>query len=152
MEVRKADPEDADEACGIVRRSIAELCRADHQDDNATISGWLGNKTPDNFRRWVAQTFVCVAIEQDRIIGVGAMTAAGEITLNYVSPDARFRGVSKALLQCLERNAIGLGLEALTLQSTLTALPFYGSAGFRMAGPPTKGFGVTFGHPMIKRL
>ena len=152
MEVRKAGPEDADEACGIVRRSIAELCRTDHQGDEATISAWLANKTPDTFARWIAQTFVCVAIEQDRIIGVGAMTAAGEITLNYVSPDARFRGVTKALLHCLERNAVELGLEALTLQSTLTALPFYGSAGFQAAGPPTKGLGVTFGHPMIKRL
>jgi hypothetical protein len=43
-----------------------------------------------------------VAEEGKTILGVAAMDASGKITLNYVSPEARFRGVSKALVLQLE--------------------------------------------------
>jgi GNAT superfamily N-acetyltransferase len=152
MDVRKACLEDAEEACAVVRRSIAELCHADHQGDAATISAWLANKTAENMRRWIAQTFVFVATEDGRILGVGAMTAAGEITLNYVSPDARWRGVSKALIRRLKQQAAELGVATMTLRSTRTALRFYGAAGYRGAGSPAKGYGITVGYPMTKTL
>ena len=152
MDVRTARLEDAEEACAVVRRSIAELCHADHQGDAGTVSAWLANKTAENMRRWIAQAFVFVATEDGRILGVGAMTASGEITLNYVSPDARLRGVSKALMRRLEQQAAELGVATMTLQSTLTALRFYGSAGYRGAGPPIKGLGITAGYPMTKTL
>jgi hypothetical protein len=32
------------------------------------------------------------------LLGIAAMTDTGKITLNYVSPHARFQGVSKALI------------------------------------------------------
>ena len=43
------------------------------------------------------------------------MTSAGEITLNYVSPAARFRGISKRLLQQLEAEALTRGNTRVTL-------------------------------------
>jgi GNAT superfamily N-acetyltransferase len=152
MEIREACMEEAEELCAVVRRSITELCHADHQGDAATISLWLANKTAENMRRWIAQTYVFVAAEQGRILGVGAMKQTGEITLNYVSPDARFRGVSKALLRRLELQGSELGVRTITLGSSLTALRFYDSAGYRRNGPPTKGFGITSGYPMMKNL
>jgi hypothetical protein len=42
------------------------------------------------------------AVEDDSIVAVGCVTVSGEITLNYVSPDAKFRGVSAPLLARLE--------------------------------------------------
>ena len=59
------------------------------------------------------------------------MTKAGEITLNYVSPDARFRGVSKALIERLEAQARELGLDRCALNSTGTARQFYLSLGYQ---------------------
>jgi GNAT superfamily N-acetyltransferase len=152
MDVRKATPDDASEACAVVRRSIVELCGADHQEDAETIAAWLANKTAENMRRWIALSDVFVAVEQARIFGVGAMRPWGEITLNYVSPDARFRGVSKALMRRLEQNAAELGAAMMTLHSTATALRFYESAGFRGSGPPTQGFGIASAYPMAKTL
>ena len=43
-----------------------------------------------------------VAIGESGVLSVGAVTDAGEITLNYVSSDARFAGVSRAMLRALE--------------------------------------------------
>src|SRR5262245_44937333 len=152
MQIRRATPDDAEAACAVVRRSIVELCQADHQGDAATITTWLANKTAENMRRWIGQAFVLVATDAGLILGVAAMNASGEITLNYVSPDARLRGVSKALVRRLEQQAAELGVEAVTLRSTATAARFYESAGYRSAGPPTKGFGISLGYPMTKSL
>jgi GNAT superfamily N-acetyltransferase len=56
---------------------------------------------------------------------VGSVTDAGEITLNYVSPDARFGGVSATLLAALEHRARERGNARCTLKSTETARRFY---------------------------
>jgi GNAT superfamily N-acetyltransferase len=152
VEIRPARVDDADEACAVVRRSIVELCHADHQGDALTMTAWLANKTAENMRRWIAQSHVFVAVEEGRILGVGAIMSSGEVTLNYVTPDARLRGVSKALLRRLEQQAVATGAATVTLHSTATAHRFYGAAGYRDAGPPRQGFGVTSGYPMAKRL
>ena len=54
MQIREASVEDAVEACQVVRRSIAELCHADHQDDPIVLKKWLNNNTSDNMRSWIA--------------------------------------------------------------------------------------------------
>jgi GNAT superfamily N-acetyltransferase len=133
MQIRTADPEDAAAACETVRRSIIELCSADHADDPAILAAWLANKTPADVRGWIANpdNIILVATEADVILGVGAVTRGGEIILNYVSPDARFRGISKALLGELEAKAAALGNGVCTLTSTLTARAFYVSGGYR---------------------
>ncbi len=152
MKIRKAHAEDADEACRIIRRSITELCHADHQGDAHTLTLWLANKTAENMCRWINQNHVFVATEGSTILGVGAIRNSGEIMLNYVSPDARFRGVSKALVARLEAQASELGVDVVTLQSSATARQFYFSAGYRQTGPPVKGFGKTLGFPLAKQL
>jgi hypothetical protein len=52
----------------------------------------------------------------------------------------------------LEVRAKQFGIQALTLKSTATAQPFYRSMGYADAGAPTKGYGITMGQPMNKRL
>ena len=152
MRVRDACEQDVEEACAVIRRSISELCVLDHRGDAVTIERWLANKTPDNVRQWIRNHHVLVAVEEGAILGVAAMSAPGEVLLNYVSPDARFRGASKALVRALEARAADLGLPFLTLTSTLTALCFYKAAGCTESGPPTRGFGAAMSQPMQKRL
>ena len=107
MQIRDAVPEDASAACEVLRRSISELCGADHQNDPVILGRWLANKTPETVATWIRKpgNSVLVAVESDTILAVGCLTDAGEITLNYVSPDARFRGISRALLVALETRA-----------------------------------------------
>ena len=133
LHIRPARAADAAAACGVLRRSIAELCVADHDNDPQFLSRWLANKTPENVAAWIADpgNVVYVAVDDGRIAGVAAMTRAGLVTLNYVSPDFRFRGVSKVLLAALERKAAELGLTQCNLESTKTARRFYEAAGYR---------------------
>ena len=120
MEIRDAAVEDAAAVCDVLRRSITELCVSDHHGDAAALEAWLNNKNPNAFRSWLAHhgNSVLVAVEQTVVLGVGAVTDAGEIILNYVSPDARFRGVSRTLLRALEARAAKQGNVRCTLTST----------------------------------
>lgn len=153
MEIRDALPEDASEACTVLRRSIAELCQADHCEDIGILTQWLANKTPRILAGWIAQegNHMLLATEGDRILAVGSVTDAGHITLNYVSPDARFQGVSTALLSALEGRAETRGNAVIRLTSTATARRFYLARGYEETGPPEGKFG-TQGYPMQKSL
>jgi GNAT superfamily N-acetyltransferase len=154
MEIRDAVSEDAPAACQVIRRSIAELCVADHGNDPTILMRWLSNKTPENLALWIARldNSLLVAVEHGTILAVGSVTNGGEITLNYVSPDARFRGVSRAMLGALEARAFERGNARCTLTSTETARRFYNSNGYvedrLMAGK----FGTSRSYSMSKPL
>jgi GNAT superfamily N-acetyltransferase len=154
MQIREASPEDAAAACLVLKRSIAELCEDDHRNDPSILARWLGNKTHENFCAWVKQpdNSVLVAVENKEILAVGSVTDAGTIGLNYVSPDARFQGVSRALLQALEARAVERGNRRCNLTSTETARRFYLSNGYVETGLPVGGFGTSSGYPMTKIL
>src|ERR1700761_1141245 len=136
MKIRDATAKDAPAACQVLRRSIMELCTADHENDPAILAPWLSNKTPETFVSWLTQpgNSVLVAVDGDSILAVGSVTDAGNVTLNYVSPDARFRGVSRALLNALEIRAVDRGNVRCTLTSTETARRFYHANGYVEAG------------------
>jgi GNAT superfamily N-acetyltransferase len=154
LTIRDAVTEDADAAFNVLRRSIAELCIADHHDDPAILRAWLANKRPDIVAGWIAKpdNSLMVAVDGGAIVAVGSTTDGGEIQLNYVSPNARFRGVSRALLAALEDRALARGNAKCHLISTETARRFYLAAGYVEDGPPQGKFGTTSSYPMSKRL
>ena len=154
MEIRDAKPEDGEAACDVLRRSISRLCGADHGNDPATLDRWLSNKTPEIVAGWAGQprNSLLVAVEGDAVLAVGSVTDAGEITLNYVAPDSRFRGISRAMLGALEARAAERGNIDCTLTSTKTAHRFYQSNGYRDDREPDGKFSASAGYPMSKRL
>src|SRR5262245_3540671 len=101
--IRRATPSDAVDACEVVRRSINELCFEDHRGDNETLTQWLANKTVANFNQWIRSErhLALVAEGASGLIGFALLNLNGQLALLYVSPDARFQGVSKALLNVI---------------------------------------------------
>lgn len=154
MEIRDARQEDADQACDVLRRSISQLCVVDHGNDPAILDAWLANKKPEIVAAWISQqgSSLLLAVEGDAILAVGSVTDAGEITLNYVAPEARFRGVSRALLGALEARALERGNTRCRLISTETARRFYQSAGYGDDGAQRGKFGTRFSYPMSKEI
>ena len=138
----------------MIRRSITELCEADHRRDPVLLAAWLANKTPQNVAAWMRRVDASyfVAVERGAIAAVGAITDAGEILLNYVSPHARFCGASLALLAAMEARAAERGATCCTLVSTETARRFYRARGYEEVGAPIRKFGMDSGYPMSKAL
>ena len=155
MKIRRAVADDADAASQVLRRSITELCIDDHGNDPDILKSWLANKTPEKFRDWVAARdslcFVAVG-DGGTLLGVGLVSKTGEIRLNYVSPDARFQGVSAALIEAMEQDIRKLGVRRVTLNSTMTAHRFYQARGYKNEGVPQKGRLKGDIYPMVKDL
>jgi GNAT superfamily N-acetyltransferase len=154
LKIRDATADDAAAACAVLRASIAELCVADHHNKPAILGRWLANKTPENLAAWSAdpEASLLLAVDDDVVLAVGAVRNDGEITMNYVSPTARFRGVSSALLSAMEARAKERGNTACNLLSTETAHRFYLSRGYVVVGMPQGKFGTSSSYPMTKKI
>ena len=148
--LRHAVPDDADVVVDILRALVFDLCFADHNNVSELITFRLANKTTSNVRTWIEGAgFSVITEEQGRPVGVGMVTPSGEITLNYVTPDARFRGVSKAILAALKNHLHQEGGSRVTLSSTQTAHSFYVAAGYVDKGEPKSWGGLKL-FPMVK--
>ena len=115
MEIRDATPADTHQIVTCLRRSITELCAEDHHNDPAILDRWLENKTAEQVEKWLSNTgwSMLVAVEQGKVISVGFVSHGGDIAMNYVLPDARFQGVSRAMVRAMEARARSHGAERL---------------------------------------
>ena len=143
MLIRPARHDDAAALADVLVRSITELCVLDHFGRQDVISLWTSNKTPENVARWIAggEAAMFVAEEDGQILAGGGVQADGEINLNYIAPEARFRGVSKRLIAELEEHLRSLGVDEVRLESTQTARRFYLSVGYRAIAETPSRFG-----------
>ncbi len=153
LNVRPAVDDDIDAMSRVLTDSIIQLCAADHGNDPEKISAWTRNKSPEGVAAMLADPDMRIFVgEYDGVVAaVGAIHRSGQVALNYVAPTARFRGLSRALLQRLEAELAVLGFVEGRLEATATALGFYESAGWLTDGPQAKGRMVN-GYPMRKRL
>jgi hypothetical protein len=90
-----------------------------------------------------------VAAEGGNILAVGSVTDAGQITLNCVSPGARFRGVAG---RCSARSKPALWSVA-THDAPSRAQRLLGASGangYVEEGPPVGNFRTSSGYPMFK--
>ena len=152
--VRPAEPKDADAAIDVVRRSISQLCVADHHHHDETLALWLENKTPRNFLAWISSVDnFCVVAEANGVLsGVGVLQRRGEILLFYLAPGAQRQGIGRMMHDALERQAVRWGLTSLHLESTAMACAFYRALGYRPAGAPITKFGILQCFPYAKHL
>jgi GNAT superfamily N-acetyltransferase len=137
----------------VLTASITELCAADHRNEPARVARWTANKTEAGVAGMLAnpEQTLFVAEDDGSVAAVGAINRAGEVTLNYVDPARRFRGVSRALLEAMEAELMARGVVDARLVSTGTARTFYRGAGWADAGDPQDHAGMAC-YPMTKRL
>lgn len=154
IRVRQAEQEDADAAVDVVRRSITELCGADHRGDEGALARWLANKTPETFRSWVSNpdNFCVVAAAGGDLFGVGLLRRSGQVVLVYLAPGSQRKGIGRSIHAALEAKAVQWGLPLLQLESTADARHFYEALGYRATGEPVRKYGMVQCFPYRKDL
>lgn len=153
IRVRAATEADIPEMSRVLIASIIELCEPDHGREPERLATWTANKSPEGVGAMLAnpKLHLLVAELDGRVAAVGAVVPdSGEISLNYVDPAARFRGVSKLLLAALEAELRAAGVVDAQLTSTTTARDFYLAAGWSEEAPVDCMGGK--GHRMRKHL
>ncbi|PVB63643.1 GNAT family N-acetyltransferase [Labrenzia sp. 011] len=150
--ITAANSADSHEIAAVLRRSILELCTADHGNDPEKYEPWLRNKTAANIENWIhGQGGVFTAVDPHRkVLGVAMGAPDGEVLLNYVLPEVRGMGISKMLMRALEDYFRDRGLDRVRLASTKTARRFYLSIGYAEAGETHTGRGMTF--PVFEKV
>ncbi|WIY52795.1 GNAT family N-acetyltransferase [Devosia sp. YIM 151766] len=153
LRIRSARVEDVPAMSRVLIASITELCGPDHRNEPEALAAWTANKSVNGVASMLenAKLRLFVAERNGEVLAVGGVTLDGEVALNYVAPQARFGGISKAMLVRLEAELVALGFAEAQLESTATARRFYQAAGWLADGPQASGRGVN-GYPMRKQL
>ena len=144
IEIRIAGPDDASDACTVLRRSITECCASDHRAQSAVLQAWRGNKTPDTVASWIASpsNYTIVALRDGQLVGISLLTQAGKLALCYLVPEAQHAGLGKAMLAAIEDQARAWRISVLRLHSTTSAHDFFVRNGYILAGKEKSCYGV----------
>jgi GNAT superfamily N-acetyltransferase len=151
--IRKAKQEERESLWRLHTRAILEICGSHYSQDE--LEAWEKVLKPGRYQKPIAEGTLVVAMDGDDIVGFGNLNReTGEIEAVYVSPNYLRLGIGMRILQTLEGVARDSGLKALRLSSTLNAVPFYESSGYR-SQQQTK-YLLSFGRvacvTMIKKL
>jgi GNAT superfamily N-acetyltransferase len=85
-------------------------------------------------------------------IGTVALEDTGHVRHVATDPSVTRRGIGRALMQTVMRDAQAAGMEWLDCLSTRTALPFYAALGFRVVVPVDVPLGPAISFPAIRML
>jgi putative acetyltransferase len=128
-------PMQADEArrfLEIHHASVRGLAVDDYPP--SVIDAWASPITDERLQRFLQNRDgeTRLIAELDGVpVGIGALVAANsELRACYVLPTAARRGIGTALVAEIERIAREHGLDHLTLESSVTAEPFYTALGY----------------------
>jgi GNAT superfamily N-acetyltransferase len=126
VEVRRATARDAKAVYEIVLRAVRETNARDYPGSVIDrLAATLPEKVASKLEEW--QAFV--AVVGGRIVGTGSLN--GQIVSSvFVHPDYQGRGVGAKLMDAIEAVANAQSGSVLTVQSSISAQPFYSKRGF----------------------
>jgi len=128
--IRAATAADALPIIAIHTRSIRALCSDDYRKEQ--LEAWIGNRNPEDMAARLAMRPFLVAELDGKQIGYAAYNPdSRELLAVFVDPDYARQGVASMMMFQLLADARANGLTSLWLDSSLTAVPFYESFGFK---------------------
>ncbi len=130
---------EAGDASAIVRlfyESVRSVNRADYSDEQVRAWAPVVPDADEWHSRMIGRRTL-VAEEGGRVVGFAELEEDGHLDMLYVRKDAVGRGVGKRLCRAAEREALGLGLERIFTEASITARPFFESEGFRVVREQT---------------
>lgn len=134
MAIRAFRAADLDAVITIFRRAIREIACADYSPSQ--VEAWARVDRADFAARrdrqltWIAEIDGVPA-------GFASLESGGHVDMLYADPDHRRRGIARALLATVTREADRLGLAALETEASITARPFFAAEGFRVVALET---------------
>jgi GNAT superfamily N-acetyltransferase len=126
--IRRATAADAEAVHEIVLLALRETNARDYPSsviDRLVLT--LPDKVASHLEMWRA----FVAIVNGRVVGTGSLNGQ-TVSSVYVHPDHQGRGIATKLMDAVENVASAQSLGMLSVQSSVTAKPFYAKRGFKI--------------------
>ena len=131
MRIREYRPGDCREMAALFYDTVHTVNARDYTPEQ--LDAWAdGQPDLDAWDLSFRAHTTLVAEEGGRIVGFGDMTGEGYLDRLYVHKDCQGRGVATALCDALEEHCRDLGLAAVTVHASKTALPFFLHRGYRV--------------------
>jgi len=128
ISIRRAGADDARAVHEIVLGALREINARDYPASVIDrLASTLPEKVASNLDRWHA----FVAIVDGRIVGTASLSGH-TVRSVFVHPDYQRGGVATKLMGAVERAALAQSVRSLTVQSSITAQPFYTRRGFNI--------------------
>jgi GNAT superfamily N-acetyltransferase len=127
VQLREFRPDDAAACCSVINAAVRTMSGLSDAAQRLVTS----KNTPVAFAQDVATAHCLVAVDDARVVGVGAIDGA-EIKRLYVLPECHKRGVGTAILLELEAHARRVGLSELFLQASPSSQRFYAARSYRV--------------------
>lgn len=137
----------------LIWHSIHVLNESEHRGHAVTIDIWHKNAlyTLVHCEQLVA-VYDCNKLVRERLGIAGMSRTGGELQLLYVHHMHAGRGLGAQLLKEMENYALVYGHKSMKVQSSGIGRAFYQKHGYEPDGPPQQGAGVSWNHPMVKKL
>ena len=131
MDIRRYKPEDLEEVGQLFYDTILSVSSRDYAEEQ--VKAWAARRESlvKDGRRFL-DSYTLVAVEGERIVGYGNMEDGGHLDHLYVHKDCQGQGVASALCDRLEDYAFGRGAGRITVDASVTALPFFLHRGYRV--------------------
>jgi GNAT superfamily N-acetyltransferase len=140
--VVKATPPDCREMARVIARAIQVVTAQYYKPD--VIANLVKLYTARNLQSHIRDKYVLVFKHEGAILGTGALCGS-EISMVYVDPNARGRGIGTIIMRELEHEAVENGVDELHLDASLGSLEFYDRLKYLRGerGAHQKGLGET---------
>lgn len=126
--IRRATTADANAVHEIVLLALRETNARDYPASVIErLVSTLPDKVASNLETWCA----FIAIVNGRVVGTGSLNGQ-TVSSVYVHPDYQGRGVATQLMDTVENVANAESHPTLSVQSSVTARPFYEKRGFKV--------------------
>ncbi len=129
LKIRRARQEDCHSIGSVHAAAVRAISTALYTPDE--IQAWAVPRKPESYEESIRSKDFFVADEDGAILGFGVLNQEiAEVEAVYVSPGAVRRGIGLELLRKLEERARAQGIQQLSLNASLNAVPFYEKAGY----------------------
>ncbi|MEG0365990.1 MAG: GNAT family N-acetyltransferase [Coprobacillus sp.] len=131
MKTRLYMPSDLDDVLELFYDSVHHVNAKDYTPEQ--LDGWAP-KVPDIYR-WeesLNKNHTLVVEENNEIIGFGNIGETGYLDRLYVGKDHLHKGVASLLINEFEKYAKAKGIVFMNTASSITAMPFFESVGYKV--------------------
>ncbi len=129
--IRDAVAADAPAISKVILDSLRTTNARDYTCD--IIERLAQNFTVDRVAGQLKERQVVVALVEREIVGTASL-GNGAIHAVFVVPNLQSKGIGETLMRELHRRAVASGIAKLTVQSSITAEPFYAKLGYLAVG------------------
>jgi N-acetylglutamate synthase-like GNAT family acetyltransferase len=128
VEIRRATAADAETVYEIVLRALRETNARDYP---ASVIDRLVLTLPEGVASKLEEWEAYVAVVDGRIVGTASLNGK-TVRAVFVHPDYQGRSIGTKLMDVLENAANVQSVNTLSVQSSITAQPFYAKRGFKV--------------------